>query len=68
MLYKIKTLEELRKVKNIWYEDMEKWENSISRWTYRDIIAWRRKPTENSISKIAMIFWVEEKEIIRLLK
>ena len=61
----IKNLDELRKLKNLRYEDIEK---EISRWTFHSIVSWKRTASKKSIQKLCDLFEVTETDIKWLLK
>ena len=64
MKIEITNIEQLRKVKDISYKDIDK---VMSRTTYRDIVTGKRPATEKSIEKITQIFKVEEKDVENLI-
>ena len=68
MLYEINNIEQLRKVKGIWYADLEKWKPSISRWVYRKIVSWKEIASKLSMEKMCGIFEITEKDCEDLLK
>ncbi len=65
MLIEIQNIEQLRKVKWLSYEDLEK--QNLSRGTYHSIVRWTRPVSDRSIQKLTQIFDVRKEEILPLI-
>lgn len=66
MNIEIDNIEQLRKVRGLSYDDLEK--QNLSRWTYHSVVNWTRPVSDTSINKMTQIFNVKREEIISLLK